>query len=125
HRNKVIPPKPGSSFNSGGLMYPVTVQHVPPIYIADLVVRPDARTGQIAVEITVRNATGAPASSSVGASVTPAAGGDVLARRFALAILPPGDSTHRLSISVAQPRRWNLDDPYLYRVEALVAAGTL
>src|SRR5687767_1425870 len=55
HRNKLMTFRPGSGFNIGGIMYPVTVRRVPPIYVTDLFAQPDAKTGVIALTVRVRN----------------------------------------------------------------------
>ena len=39
--------------------------------------------------------------------------------------LPPGDSEHAFTLAVAQPHLWNLDDPFLYRVTAVVTADAI
>ena len=123
HRNKVVPPRAGSSFNTGGIMYPVQLRYLPPVHVADLFVRPDLKTGCIAVSLTVRNSGNAPAGGQVTLSVAPAAGGDELQAIQQTANFLPGSSTHELNLAIAQPRPWNLDDPYLYRVTAIVSAG--
>ena len=120
HRNKVVPGKPGSGFDSGGIMYPVELRRVPGVHIADVFIRPDAGSGQIAVEATIRNATSSATAGSIEITVAPATGGDELARLNARAGFAPGDSLHRMTVTVAQPRLWNLDDPYLYRVTVVV-----
>ena len=121
HRNKVIPPRPGSSFNSGGIMYPLALRCVPPVYIADVFARPDIESGVVAVTVGVRSVCAAPVGGSIALSISPAAGGDVLQNAQGLALFPPGDSESELTLTVAQPRLWNLDDPFLYRVTATVA----
>ena len=120
HRNKVIPPRPGSSFNNGGIMYPVEVRQVPPVYVADIFVRPDISTGEIAVTVGVRSVSASVVPGKIVLSISPAAGGDVLQAAPQAAQFPPGDSEHELAFTVAQPHRWNLDDPFLYRVTAKV-----
>jgi beta-galactosidase/beta-glucuronidase len=101
HRNKVIPARSGSSFNSGGIIYPVELRRVPAVFLADLVVRPDTISGDIEVQATIRNATSSPATGSLSIHLAPAAGGDVLDRRSTQADFPPGDSAHRLTLTVA------------------------
>jgi len=120
HRNKVIPPRPGSSFNSGGIMYPVEVRCVPAVYIADLLARPDPKTGEIVVTLTVRNTHAAAIAGRINLSLSPAAGGGALQAVEGAATLPPGDSEHALVLAVAQPHLWDLDDPFLYRIAARV-----
>ncbi|MFZ4397047.1 MAG: glycoside hydrolase family 2 protein, partial [Kiritimatiellia bacterium] len=123
HRNKVVPPRAGSSFNSGGIMYPVQLRYLPPVHVADLFVRPDLKTGRIAVSLTVRNSGNVPAGGQIALSVAQASGGDELQGLRQPTNFPPGSSTHELSLSIAQPRAWNLDDPYLYRITAAASAG--
>ncbi|MCX6030510.1 MAG: hypothetical protein NT169_14585 [Chloroflexi bacterium] len=120
HRNKVIPPRPGSGFDSGGIMYPVVLRCVPPAYITDLFVRPNASTGEIAVTVSVRNTRAATVTGSIALSVSPATGGDVLEIVQGQGQFPPGYSEHECAITVTQPHLWNLDDPFLYRVTAVV-----
>jgi hypothetical protein len=118
HRNKVDAPRCGSSFNIGGIMYPVELRRVPPVYMADLFVRPDVKSGQIQVTIAVRN-TGPATTGMLTLNVAQSGGGgDVLQRVEQKAAFAAGDSMHELSIAVGQPHLWNLDDPFLYRVTA-------
>jgi len=124
HRNKVVPPKCGSAFNSGGIMYPVELRFVPAVYITDLFARPDVKTGTIALTLTVRNSGPAVTAGAMALSVAPSAAGDVLRNLEQKAEFPTGDSRHELAVTIAQPRLWNLDDPYLYRVSASVTADT-
>ena len=123
HRNKVVPPRAGSSFNTGGIMYPVQLRYLPPVHVADLFVRPDLKTGRIAVTLTVRNSGDASVAGEVSLSVAPAAGGEELHGLRLSTNFPSGSSTHELNLDIAQPRAWNLDDPYLYRVTAAVSAA--
>jgi hypothetical protein len=121
HRNKTIPPRPGSSFNSGGIIYPVDVRRVPRVYLADVVARPDLKTGAITTTLTVRNAGETPVAGWIGLRVAAAAGGDALHSVRVTGQFPAGESEHTLALTVAGPRPWNLDDPFLYRITATVS----
>jgi hypothetical protein len=123
HRNKTAPPRCGSSFNSGGIMYPVELRRVPPIYVADVFVRPDVKTGRLDATVTVQNGRTAAPSGILRLAVGPASGGDVLQAVEQSVELPAGLSEHELTVQVAQPRLWSLDDPFLYRVTAVVTAA--
>ena len=121
HRNKSLPPRCGSPFDSGGIMYPVELRMVPPVYVTDVFALPDAATGEIAVTVSVRNTQPVPATGRLSLSVSLDAAGDVLQTAGQTVAFPPGDSEHRRTLTVARPRLWNLDDPFLYRVTAGLA----
>ncbi|MBC8449327.1 MAG: hypothetical protein H8D78_16385 [Chloroflexi bacterium] len=106
-------------------MYPVEVRRVLPVYIADIFARPDIETGVVAVTVGVRSVCAAAIRGSIALSISLAAGGEVLHTAQRPAQFPPGDSDHELTLTVAQPRLWNLDDPFLYRVTAAVTAETI
>ncbi len=124
HRNKAIPHSCGASFNSGGILYPVTLRTVPSIYIVDVFARPDIKTGDIAVTVTVRNADTKPINGTLSLTVAPAAGGDVLESIEQQIDFPAGLSEHEVNVQVDQPHLWNLDDPFLYRVTATVSCAS-
>ena len=120
HRNKTVPPRCGSAFDSGGVMYPVELRFVPSVHVTDVFARPDAKTGAVAVTVKVRNSRPAATAGVVALSVAPSAGGDVLQSVERKAEFAPGETQHELALALPQPRLWNLDDPYLYRVSASV-----
>jgi hypothetical protein len=122
-RNKMMKPLAGSTYNSGGIMYPVHLRFVPPVNITDIFVRPDLKTGRIAVTLTVNNSTTAALNGQLSANVSAAVAGDELDRQGATRNFPPGRSEHELTLDVREPRAWNLDDPFLYRVDAGVSAA--
>ncbi len=122
HRNRVAPTTCGSSFNCGGIIYPVELRRVPPVYVTDLFVRPDGKTGEIAVTVIVQNGSSQPVRGTLNLALTPAAAGDMLQTIDRQAEFAAGLSRHEMTLRVAQPRLWSLDDPFLYRVTATTAA---
>lgn len=118
HRHKSMVPVPGRRFNSGGITCPVELRLVPSTYITDVFVRPDVRTGYIGVTLSVRNCGPLAALGTLDLEVGPATGGDLLQVAGQEAEFPPGLSRHDLTLSIAQPRLWSLDDPFLYLVTA-------
>jgi hypothetical protein len=124
HRNKRHKDyQPGSSLNHGGIMLPVEFVVVPAVRITDLFVRPQTDTGRIDVSVTVRNDEARHLSGGLRASVGPETTGDELDVAAVSAEFAPGESVHELTLHVTQPRLWNLDDPYLYRVSVALEAG--
>jgi hypothetical protein len=118
---------PGASFNVAGIAGAVEFAVVPALRIADLFVRPDCASGEIAVTVTVDN-DGEELGASLDLDVRPDAPSSRcevadevrLASRF-----PSGRSTHELVVKVEGARLWQLDDPCLYRVMARLGAHSL
>ena len=116
HSFRVSDFRAGSAMNHGGILDSVDVICEPAVRIDDVFVKPNATTGEIFIETTAFNATGQTLAGTVEVTVAPAASGetlDVVALRTNVA---PGPSVHRVTVNIPQPRRWELNDPYLYRV---------
>jgi hypothetical protein len=123
HRNKAIQSyQPGRSYNIGGIVAPVALLLVPALRITDMFAQPDPASGQIRVAITVWNDTSTPINGQLSASVEPASQADLLDTAALPADFAPGETLHELRLAVAQPRLWDLHDPYLYRVTAALDA---
>jgi hypothetical protein len=122
HANRTNSTKAGSSTNMGGIIYPVTLRRVPSIYVADLFVRSDLHTGQIAVTLTLCNSHSSASPCRLVLCVTPDNGGEIIVSAEQTVELLAGLSEQQVSVQVRQPRPWNLDDPYLYRVTATLSA---
>ena len=123
HRCKVMPYGAGAAYNHGGIVDAVEMLVVPPVYLADLFCRPDPNTGRIRLQATVRNAAASPALGHFGFTVAPASGGRLVATLRHDQPLPPGETIIDAVLRVDAPRRWELNDPYLYRVTARVQAA--
>lgn len=124
HRNKTAPPRCGSSFNSGGIIYPVELKSVTAVYVTDVFTQPDIKTGNITVTVTMQNTNTTAVNGTLAISAAPASGGDILQTLEKQANIPTGESTQELVLQVAQPRLWSLDDPYLYRVSAALTVSS-
>jgi hypothetical protein len=122
HRNKALPYNSGSAWDQGGIWDSVELLVVPSIRVEDLFVRPDIATGQIRVQVNLRNAGPQAVRGSIQLAVAPAASGETLATSTLSQDLPVGDTLVETALKVEKPRLWNLDDPFLYRVTAKVQA---
>ena len=125
HSNKTYPLRPGSGYNSGGIVYPVELRLVPTAHIADLFVRPSVNSGVIVASVTIHNSQPADETGMLALSVSPSLGGRPINITEQMVHLPCGLSEHELLVTVPGPRLWNLDDPYLYTVSASVKAGSV
>jgi beta-galactosidase/beta-glucuronidase len=122
HINKVMVPGAGSSFNSGGITNFVELRSVPAVYITDMFATPDSKTGTVMLSVTIRNSDQKKRSGPISLKISAANGaGGVLQRSAQEAVLLPGESVHEFSLTVPEPRLWNPEDPFLYRVTAEVS----
>ena len=122
HYAKSEPFRPGLVFNPGGIVDSVELLATPAVRVEDLAVRPDWKTGVIEVQANIRNASPAAVAARIGLTVAPAAGGETRDAATAARDFPPGDTLVKAQVHVHQPRLWELNDPYLYRVTARVQA---
>jgi hypothetical protein len=120
HRNKALPYSSGSAWDQGGIIDSVELLLAPAVRIEDLFARPDWRTGIIRIQANVRNALAAAAKGHVELSVAPAASGETIAVARLDRELPAGDTLVEAQLTVENPRLWELNDPFLYRVTARV-----
>lgn len=122
HRNKALPYRAGSAWNQGGIMDSVELVLAPAVRVADVFARPDGRTGKIRVRALVDNAGPGSAAGRMEFGVAPAAGGATLASHRMTRELPPGDTVIETELRIRDPRLWDLNDPFLYRVTVRVAS---
>ena len=120
HRNKALPYSAGSAWDQGGIMDSVELLIVPPVYLDDLFVRPDWKTGRVRIQAGVRNAGQNAVPAQLELSIAPAKSGETLLARSVEQMVPAGASQIETELQVDQPRRWELNDPFLYRVTARV-----
>ncbi|MBN1343586.1 MAG: glycoside hydrolase family 2 [Phycisphaerae bacterium] len=120
HRNKALPYRSGSAWDQGGIWDSVELLIVPAVWIEDLFVRPDWKTGQIRVQTNIRNAGAEPIKGHLQLTVASAREGQALSVSMLSPELKAGDTLVETTLKVDDPRLWNLDDPYLYRVTAKV-----
>jgi len=120
HRNKTCAFTFGHDYNHGGIEDSVELLVVPALRVRDLFVRPDWRTGAMAIQVTLHNSTDTAVRVDLRVSVAPATAGRA-GRALSLSrTVEPGSTTITTKLAVDHPRRWALDDPFLYRVTANV-----
>jgi hypothetical protein len=118
HRNKTIPFSAGWSYNQGGIVDSVELVLAPAVRAEDLFARPDAESGIIRLHANLRNAASESSTCVIEFTVAPAASGETLAAVRFQRELAPGDTLLEAQLKVENPRLWDLNNPYLYRVTA-------
>lgn len=110
------------SIGTGGILDSVELLIVPQVRIDDLFVRADPYTGKIRIEAEACNASNTAVKSSVAFSVSPSNSAESINTVNLNQELPPGTTTIRAEMQIANPRLWQLNDPCLYRMNAHIAA---
>jgi len=118
HRNKFVPFFSGASYDSGGIIGSVTLMLVPAACVEDLFVRPDWKTGSIRVQANLRNALGRAMRGRLHLKVAPSTTGETLSSISHDVEVAAGDTPVSAELNLQEFRRWDLQDPYLYRVTA-------
>ena len=116
HKNSEPAFTPGMRYNYGGILLPVELAVVPAIRITDLFARPNWLTGDIDVTITVQNDTGA-GQATLRVVASPAMTGEAEAEEAREIVCPTGETGQTFRLTIADPRHWELDRPFLYSVQ--------
>ena len=115
-----IPYSAGGSYNHGGITGSVELLATPAVRVEDLFAHADPKTGVIKIQANLRNATKTAVRSRLEFTVAPAASGETLRAVVFERELVPGDTLVEAEVKIDQPRLWELNDPFLYRVTARV-----
>jgi hypothetical protein len=116
HRNKTSLFTFGCDYNHGGLEGSVELLVAPAVRIASLHARPDAATGVIHINAEVQNALPDAAEIEVEFTVSSVREGSTFDGVSLVREVPVGVTVVTAELRVDEPRHWELDDPYLYRI---------
>ena len=122
HRNEMVDYAPGNSFDYGGIVESVELLMSPGVRIENVVILPDWKTGDVRLQVNIRNATTKRARAHLQFSVAPAATGNTLVVSHMEQDVPPGDTLIETQLHVDGHRLWDLDQPYLYRMTVRASA---
>ena len=121
HRIKKYPAGPGVDVNYGGIEDSVSLMTVPAVYVSDLYVIPDPQTGMIQLETTVRNTRDEVTESDLQFTVCTSSYGQLMTMKQETHRVELGESVIYAEVKVDNPRLWDVDDPFLYRLKARIA----
>lgn len=117
HRNKVDGGfAPGASYNSGGIMLPVTLAALSAVRVSDCFVRAGWETGIADLEITIQNDTAAAVKLLLNAAIRPAESPVSAVEQTAACTAPVGGSVFRMAVEVPAHKLWDIDSPNLYEL---------
>jgi len=109
-------------FNSGGIVGNVELLAVPSLYITDIHLVPDWKTGEIRIRVALEN-TAEECTATTVVSVTPGEGGPSLAALNVPVRAKPGAILVEAVVRVPGHRLWTFEAPALYRVTVRVQAS--
>lgn len=121
HRNKVMYRSAGSCLNHGGIWYGVDIEALPAAYINDLYVAPNAKNGEINVSLTLGGDTFD--QGKIEFKIYTSDSVLVAQNAFSLS-KDAASSVTDFSLKVENFKLWDVDDPFLYRLEATFYVGT-
>ena len=101
----------------GGIIQHVTLVAQPEVRILDAFARPDAKAGQIHLEVTVENNTASSAPISLKAALGTFKPARSLGSRTTTLTAPPGQMVAKLDLPAPHPHLWDLNDPFLYTIK--------
>jgi hypothetical protein len=101
----------------GGITQDVSLVAQPEVRILDAFAKPDAKAGQIHLEVTIENNTKSPAQVGVKAALGEYKTSRSLGSQLATITAPPGQTVAKLDLPVKRPHLWDLNDPFLYTVK--------
>jgi len=121
HRNRGYPMRLGCDANNGGIEGSVELLVVPAVYISDIFVVPDPKTAVMQIETTVINTRQKPVQANMELTVAPAFAGQTITSQQEKQTLQAGENKIKSRIQMVNPRLWDVDDPYLYRLSVRVS----
>ncbi len=119
HRCKVMPYGAGAAYNHGGITDSVELLITPAVRIEDLFVNPNPAAGILRIRTAVHNAANHTNKAHLQFTVA-AASGETISMIETAFDLPPGTTPIETNLPIKNPRLWELNDPYLYRITARV-----
>ncbi len=116
HRNKFVKYTNGALSDYGGIIESVELLLTPAIYITDVYVRPDWKTGKVPISVSVQNTLNTSSELRLTFDVTGSSIAQALLTSTSEAAVKLGQNTITHELEIRGHHLWDIDDPYLYRV---------
>ena len=113
---RVIPYTAGGEYNCGGITGSVELMMVPAVRVEDLFASANSKSDVIEIEATLHNAGLNRVHQQLAFSVAPASSGETLKTLEFDCFVPPGDTLIKTILKIEEPRLWDTNNPYLYRL---------
>ena len=113
---RVMPYSAGGEYNCGGITGSVELRFVPVVRVEDLFASANSKSDVVEIEATIHNAGLSRVHQQLIISVAPASSGETLKTLEFECTVPPGDTIIKSSIKIEEPRLWDTNNPYLYRL---------
>ena len=101
---------------TGGIMGEVRVRMVPNVHIEDIYVRPQVKSGDVELQVTVKNSGLQTGQFDISATVFEYKHGNPVTEVKIPVTAEPGESTHMIKMHVKNHKLWDIDCPALYEV---------
>lgn len=114
----------GAFWDCGGIWQEVSLISRPEVYISDVYAKPDWKTGEVEMDITVANETEEQKTVSIGAAINEKGGAvveNIAAQSFQAA---PGENTFTIKGKVKNFKLWDTENPNLYEVNATLSSAS-
>ena len=123
HRNKRPNLVVGSMLSYGGLLESVDLLLVPAVRVDDVFVQADWKTGACRIQAAIKNTLPATVDSRLSMSAGPSKSSEMSAAKELANAIPPGDSVVEMTLQIPNHRLWQIEDPFLYRLNVKLRVG--
>lgn len=107
----------------GGINQPVLLVAQPSVRIIDSFARPDASARVVHLDVTMENGTHAAAQVGLAAVCSEFRAKQEVSKQNLSVSIGPGRTVVTLELPIEHPHLWDLDDPFLYRIDVHSSAG--
>lgn len=113
---RIIPYTAGGEYNCGGITGSVKLLLVPTVRIGDLFASANSKSDLIRIEAILHNAGTTYLHQHLTFTLAPETSGETIKSLGFDCNVPPGDTIIKKEIQIEDPKLWDIDNPFLYRL---------